>query len=161
MNETIWILIIGIGATIIMDLWGIIRQFFFGIPINYDFLGRWIGSMKNGRFIHQNIAASPPIQRERFIGWATHYITGIIFSVLLILIWGTEWLNKPTLIPAMSVGVATVMLPFLVVLPCMGAGIAAAKTPRPTATRIHSLIIHTVFGFGLYGSGWIYHLLWA
>ncbi|SBS32622.1 hypothetical protein MSP8886_02496 [Marinomonas spartinae] len=159
MNEIVWIIFIGVGATIVMDLWALTRQFFFGIPVNYDFLGRWIGAMRNGRLLHQNIATSPPIKSERTLGWTAHYLTGILFSALLIVIWGSEWLNRPTLIPALLVGVATVTLPFLVMQPCMGAGIAASKTPRPTITRIHSLAIHTVFGLGLYGSGWLSHLL--
>jgi hypothetical protein len=34
--------------------------------------------------------------------------------------------------------------------PAMGAGIAASRTPRPAAARIHSLVMHAVFGLGLF-----------
>lgn len=34
--------------------------------------------------------------------------------------------------------------------PGMGLGIAGARTPDPTATRLRSLVNHTVFGLGLY-----------
>jgi hypothetical protein len=38
-------------------------------------------------------------------------------------------------------------------------GIAASKTPDPTATRLRSLVAHTVFGIGLYGSSGLVALL--
>ena len=50
----------------------------------------------------------------------------------------------------MLVGVVTVLAPFLIMQPGMGAGIAASRTPRPGAARLQSLITHAVFGFGLY-----------
>jgi len=39
--------------------------------------------------------------------------------------------------------------------PAMGAGVAGARTPHPTRTRLQSLITHTIFGLGLYAGGWI------
>ena len=42
--------------------------------------------------------------------------------------------------------------PFFVLQPGMGAGIAASKTPDPTAARLKSVIGHTVFGLGLYAA---------
>ena len=46
------------------------------------------------------------------------------------------------------------MAPFLLMQPCMGAGIAASRTPHPASARVHSLINHAVFGLGLYLFGW-------
>ncbi|MFM4830667.1 hypothetical protein D3C87_798680 [compost metagenome] len=51
-------------------------------------------------------------------------------------------------------GIGTVVAPFLLMQPCMGAGIAASRTPYPASVRLHSLITHGVFGLGLYLSGW-------
>ena len=37
------VLIIGIGATAVMDLWGVVRRPLLGIPApNYALVGRWI-----------------------------------------------------------------------------------------------------------------------
>lgn len=36
--------------------------------------------------------------------------------------------------------------------PAMGLGIAAARSPNPTATRLRNLGSHTVYGVGLYGA---------
>jgi hypothetical protein len=49
----------------------------------------------------------------------------------------------------------TVAAPFFVMQPAFGLGIAASKTPNPTQARLHNLLTHTVYGFGLYLSAWI------
>jgi hypothetical protein len=67
--------------------------------------------------------------------------------------------RQPTLAPALAVGIATVAAPFLLMQPGMGAGIAARRTPRPGSARLHSVVMHTVFGLGLYAAGLVLKLL--
>lgn len=155
MNIIFLTLLIGIGATAVMDLWALIRKRVFGIAApNYSFVGRWVLHMKHGCFRHKSIATSPSIRGERIFGWGVHYLIGVIFAALLIAISGSHWLERPTLLPAFLVGLGTVVAPFLLMQPGMGAGIAASKTPNPAAARLQSLINHGVFGFGLFVSGW-------
>jgi len=155
-------LIIGVGATAAMDVWGIARQRLLGIPAaNYALVGRWLAWMPRGRFGHDSIAATPSVRHERFIGWAAHYIIGIAFAGVLLSAFGIAWIQAPTIIPALLVGVGTVAAPFLLMQPGMGAGIAASRTPRPGAARVQSLLTHFIFGVGLYGAGWIAKLLYA
>lgn len=162
MNYLVCTVIIGIGATAIMDLWGLVRKLLLGIaPPNYRLVGRWIAHMFHGHFRHNSIAAASPIHGEHIIGWAVHYLTGIAFAALLISIWGLAWVRQPTIGPALAVGIGTVAAPFLLMQPGMGAGIAASRTPRPAAARLQSLITHTFFGFGLYASGWATHLFFG
>ncbi|EEP93133.1 DUF2938 domain-containing protein [Yersinia kristensenii] len=138
---------IGVGATMVMDLWALIQKRCFGVPsLNYAMVGRWIGHFPQGRFIHQNISQSSPIPAERAIGWSAHYAIGIIFAALLLAISGPQ----PTLTTALLFGIISVAAPFFILQPGMGAGIAAAKTPQPTIARLRSLIAHTSFGVGLY-----------
>jgi len=148
-------LITGIGATAVMDLWAIVRKRLLGLAApDYGMVGRWIGHMGRGRFRHASIAAACPVRGERLIGWIAHYLTGIAFAGLLIVIWGLAWIRHPTIGPALAVGIATVAAPFLLMQPGMGAGIAASRTPRPGAARLQSLVTHAVFGIGLYAGGW-------
>ena len=150
--------IIGIGATAVMDLWGIARRRLLGTPApNYGLVGRWIGHMAGGRFRHRAIAAAAAVRGELAIGWAAHYVIGISFAALLVVLGGLEWVRHPTLAPALLVGVGTVAAPFLVMQPAMGAGIAGSRTPRPAAARLQSLVNHAVFGLGLYAAGWAAH----
>jgi hypothetical protein len=145
----------GAGATAVMDLWSIARRRLMGVPPpDYGLVGRWLAYMPRGRFRHERIAAAPAIKGERAIGWIAHYGTGIVFASILLGLWGLEWAHRPTLVPALIVGVVTVLAPFLLMQPGMGAGIAASRTPRPAAARMQSLLTHAIFGLGLYASAW-------
>ncbi|QGX40768.1 DUF2938 domain-containing protein [Permianibacter aggregans] len=151
METLISIVLIGAGATIVTDIWSIIRQRLFSVPPpNFGFVGRWMAYCIRGHFHHDAIAKAAPIKGELFIGWFAHYVIGIAFAAMLVAIWGVEWIRQPTLAPALLVSVATVSAPFLIMQPCMGAGIAASRLPNPGVARLHSLITHAVFGVGLF-----------
>ena len=152
----IYAALLSAGATAVMDIWGIVRKTLFGIPAaNYGLVGRWLVYLTRGRFRHDRIAATPPVKGELLIGWTAHYLIGIAFAAVLLAIWGLDWVRHPTIGPALIVGIGTVVLPFFVMQPGMGAGIAASRTPRPNAARLQSLITHAVFGLGLYAAGWV------
>jgi len=141
---------IGVGATIVMDLWALLlRQL--GIPsLNFAFLGRWIGHLPRGQWIHEGIAKAAPIKGELWMGWFAHYSIGVTFAILLLAVYGLEWARKPSLPPALIIGIMTVVGPLFILQPALGAGIASSKTPKPVFNSIKSLITHMVFGLGLY-----------
>lgn len=148
------ILLLGVGATAITDLWGIVRAKWLGIPFpDYGMVGRWLLHMPAGRFRHISMASATPKPGELVFGWLAHYVLGIVFAGLLILFAGSHWLAKPTFLPALATGVITVVTPFFVMQPGMGLGIAASKAPDPASARINALITHGVFGVGLYLTG--------
>lgn len=141
----------GLLATAVTDAWTLARRRLFATPLpNFALVGRWISQVARGRIFPASIAASPEVRAERVIGWTTHYLIGISFAGLLALVRGTDWFFHPTLLPALIVGVGTVAAPFFVMQPAMGAGIAASRTPHPNVARFHSLVMHAVFGLGLY-----------
>lgn len=144
---------IGVGATVLIDVWALLLKRLFGIlPLNFGMVGRWLGHLAGGRFRHAAIAQAAPVRNELAIGWIAHYVIGIAFAAGLIAIEGLAWAHQPTLLPALLFGLATVLFPFLVMQPGMGAGFAASKTPEPARARRRSLLTHTVFGIGLYGA---------
>lgn len=154
MDFLVYALLTGIGATAVTDIWAIARKQFFGVPKpDYGLVGRWIAYMPRGTFRHNPIAASPPVQGEGLIGWTAHYLIGTAFAAGLLAIWGLEWIRHPSIGPALIVGICTVAAPYFLLQPGMGAGIAASRTPRPAAARLHSLVMHTIFGLGLYLTG--------
>lgn len=162
MDGMMAMLLTGVGATAVSDIWGIVRKSVFAIPLpNFALVGRWIGHLARGRVRHDTIAAATPVRAERAIGWTTHYAIGIAFAFLLPAIWGSEWMRHPTLMPALIVGVGTVAAPFFVMQPAMGAGFAASRTPHPAAARLQSLITHAMFGLGLFIAGKIVSLFSA
>lgn len=153
MKYSMYALLIGAGATLVMDLWGIVRTRLLRVPaMNYGLVGRWLAYLPRGQFRHNPIAASPPMRGELLIGWTAHYAIGIAFAATLLAIYGLDWACRPTLGPALLVGIGSVAAPFLLMQPGMGAGIAARRTPNPTAARLQSLLTHAIFGFGLYAA---------
>lgn len=148
--------LIGVGATVLMDLWAaFLKRAFATSSLDYAMVGRWLGHMPDGRFIHSRIAASPAIRGERVIGWVAHYMIGIVFAGMLLIVCGLGWARNPTLGPALAAGVLTVAAPFFVMQPGLGLGIAASRTPKPNLARFRSLVTHTIFGLGLYASTWL------
>ncbi|WP_111655337.1 DUF2938 domain-containing protein [Isoalcanivorax indicus] len=144
-------ILIGMGATLVMDLWGYFQRKVMGIPpLNYCLVGRWLRHMPDGKFAHQSILAAASKPGECTVGWVAHYAIGVVFAGALLLITSPGWIQQPTLAPALFVGLATIAIPFLVMQPAFGLGIAAAKTPNPRRARMLSLAAHTSFGLGLY-----------
>jgi len=145
------VLLVGAGATLITDLWGQCMNLLFRMPApNYCLVGRWALSMREGVFTHDNIAAAPKQDAECLAGWVVHFTVGIVFAGLLLAIAPADWLQRPTLWPALGTGIATVVFPYLIMQPAFGLGIAAARTAHPTRARLKSLMTHSVFGVGLY-----------
>lgn len=142
---------IGIGATLLMDLWNLFLKRAFGIPsLDYCLLGRWLRHMPAGKFRHASIAAAAQKPSECTVGWVAHYTIGVVFAVVFVVLISGDWLARPTLLPALLYGIGTVVFPFLIMQPSLGLGIAASRTPKPTQARLKSLATHTVFGIGLY-----------
>ena len=148
------VVLIGAGATAVMDVWLMFLKRLGVQTLNFAFIGRWVGHLVRGRIAHQSIGAATPVPGELRLGWITHYAVGMAFSGLLVAINGTGWINNPTVVPAVVVGVLTVVAPLFVMQPAMGAGFAASKTPTPFKNCTRSVVNHAVFGFGLYVSAW-------
>lgn len=150
LQELARIALVGIGATAVMDLWlALLGRL--GVPtLNFAFIGRWAGHLLRGRWKHDAIAKSPPIPGESALGWLVHYGVGIAFAGVMVAIGGTSWMQSPSVLPALAVGMGTVAAPLLVMQPAMGAGIASSRTPTPVKNCLRSLANHTVFGAGLY-----------
>lgn len=118
--------------------------------LDFALIGRWAGHLARGRYRHEAIARAQPVRGEWVLGWAVHYAVGIAFAAVLVGLQGSAWAAQPTLAPALAVGIGSVLAPWLVMQPAMGAGVAAARTPHPNRNRIRSLANNAVFGLGLY-----------
>jgi hypothetical protein len=152
--RTFDVVALGIGATLVIDLWGVFLKRVFRVPApNYCLVGRWLRHMPAGVLRHANIAAASPKSGECVAGWLAHYAIGVAFALVLALVAPWGWLEEPTILPALAVGLATVISPFLILHPAFGLGVAASKTPNPAQARLRSLMTHAAFGVGLYASG--------
>ena len=144
------VVLLGAGATLVMDMWMVLMKAL-GVPtLNFAFVGRWVGHACQGRFTHSSIGHALPVRGEVALGWIAHYVTGVVFALVLVWVEGVAWLQAPTFVPALVLGVVTVAVPLLVIQPAMGAGFASSKTPTRGKNCLRSLINHGVFGMGLY-----------
>lgn len=146
--------LVGLGATFLIDLWTLFLRRGFNIAsLNYCLLGRWLLHMPAGTIVHRSITAARQKPHECTLGWIAHYLIGTAFALVFVLLAPARWLERPTLLPALAFGAATTLVPYLIMQPSFGLGLAASKAPKPTLARLKSLMTHTVFGLGLYISG--------
>src|SRR5215510_16110429 len=135
------VLAVGLGATLVMDLWAVFLKRAFGVPAaNYCLVGRWLRHMSDGAFRHPKIAAAAQKPAECTVGWIAHYAIGVLFALALVALVTPQWLRSPTLVPALMFGIATVGFPFFIMHPSFGLGIASAKAPNPVQARLRSLM---------------------
>jgi hypothetical protein len=142
---------VGIGATLFMDLVALLLKRAFGVVLpSYCLVGRWICHMRQGKFTHAGIGNAPQRSHECIVGWTAHYAIGVFYAFILVALVSGAWLGRPTLLPALLFGICTVFVPFLIMQPSFGLGVAGSRTPNPMQVRLRSLMAHTVFGVGLY-----------
>ena len=146
-------IVIGLGATLFMDLWALFLKRLFGVPLaNYCLVGRWLAYMPEGTLRHANIAAAAPKRFECPVGWTAHYTLGAVYALMLVAFVSESWLMRPTLLPALLFSLGSLLVPFLIMQPAFGLGVAASRALNPTQARLRSLMAHTAFGVGLYVS---------
>lgn len=144
---------IGIGATVLMDLWAILLNKAFGqARPNWAPVGRWVWHLREGQVFHDDIGQAAPYRHELALGWAFHYLVGIVYGIILVAVAGAGWLAAPTFLPAFILGIVTVGAGWFLLAPGMGAGWAASKRPNPMQIRAFNLVSHTIFALGLYGT---------
>ena len=142
---------VGLGATLFMDVWALFLKRVFNVPLaNYCLVGRWLCHMPEGTFMHASIAATPQKRSECMVGWIAHYVIGALYALGFVAIVSGGWLAQPSLLPAVLFGVGSVVVPYLIMQPAFGLGVAASRAPQPTPARLRSLMAHTAFGVGLY-----------
>jgi len=142
--------LIGIGATAVMDAWLVLLKRLGVRTSSFALVGRWAGHLLRGRLAHADIARVRPVRGELAWGWFIHYAIGIAFAALLVEVAGPAWIADPKLLPALAVGLVTVLAPLCLMQPAMGAGFLASKTPSPWKSCLRSAANHAVFGLGLY-----------
>lgn len=143
--------LIGVGGTLVLDVYAWVLVKYFKIPMtNWAMVGRWIGLMSRGQFIQPQLGQARKVRGESAIGWGFHYVIGAGYGLLLVAIWGADWLLNPTIVEPMLLALALLVLPYFMMMPGMGMGIAASRTSKPNVARLKSLAGHSVFGCAMY-----------
>lgn len=154
MVELLWRgVVIGTGATVLMDIWAVILWKVFGQSRpNWAPVGRWFWHLPRGTVFHDNIAKAEPYAHESALGWIAHYAVGIFYGIVLAVWGGAQWFAAPTFLPAFVLGIVTVGAGWFLLQPGLGIGWAASRLPNANTVRALNLVAHTVFAIGLYGT---------
>lgn len=145
------VLVVGVIATITLDLWQQILRLVFGIPItDWAMIGRWVGHFRDGQFVHRDIGKATPVAHERALGWLVHYVVGIGYAVVYLLLMAFVFRSPPDLPSALAFAAVSVVVTWFFMEPILGAGVMASRTPKPAVVRAQDLTSHLSLGVGLY-----------
>src|SRR5580765_3225171 len=88
-------IVVGVGATLFMDLGALFLKHVFGIAAaNYCLVERWFLQMPDGTFMHASIAAAPDKRFECPVGWTAHYVIGTAYALVLVALVSGSWLAR-------------------------------------------------------------------
>jgi|SRR5687767_7046742 len=151
MNALASAVAIGVGATLLMDIWNLFLERAFGLAsLDYCLLGRWVRHIPSGTLRHESIRAAHSRSHECATGWIAHYTIGIVLAVVFVTLASAGWLARPRIGPALLFGLATVVFPLFILQPSLGLGVASSRTSNPAQARLKSVMTHAIFGAGLY-----------
>lgn len=146
-------ILMGVAGTAAMDVWAWLQSKAGVAPFpNWAMPGRWLAHVFRGRVWHESIGEADEVPGELALGWAFHYVVGIVYGVVFVLLAGADWLAVPTFLPVWVFSIVTIAAGWFLLQPGMGLGWAAARTPNPWKVRIMGLMAHTVFGLGMWGA---------
>jgi hypothetical protein len=143
----------GVCATITMDASMVLAsrlapEVFATDKVDVNLIGRWVAGLRRGRLRGIDISTAPRVRGEVAVGLAAHYLTGITLTQAYLA--GLSRLGvRPGPIKATAFGVATAVLPLLVMYPSMGYGCCGRHSGD--ARRLGSLMLlgHIAFGAGI------------
>jgi hypothetical protein len=145
-------ILMGFFATYFMDL---LAGFLLKRRCIYSFttpvlLGRWFIYIFRGKFIHQDIRNTPPLKYEKLGYFVSHYLIGVVLAgFYLILELKIQTIQERVWI-ALIYGLITVIFPWFWLLPSIGFGFMASKSPKRKLILRTNLINHANFGIGLF-----------
>ena len=146
----------GLFATVVLDLWQRLLHAAAGIPpADWGLIGRWFAYIPKGRLIHRPIGETPAVAGEAAIGWTMHYLVGLAygFAYLGLLVFVLE--RAPSLVNGLVFGAVSVVIPWFLMQPGLGAGIMARLAPNPWVPRLNALASHVLYGGALFVGVWL------
>lgn len=70
--------------------------------------------------------------------------------MLIVAIWGAGWLQRPRIAEPPILALALLALPYCVMMPGMGMGLAASHAPKPNVARLKNVMGNSIFRGGMY-----------
>ncbi len=144
------IVIVGVGACVVFDVWQRIFHWFTSIPpSNWAIVGRWtIGLLTGGQLMVRDIELRPKRRNELGVGWFVHYCIAVVYATTYMFLMRANILAAE-FADGLLFGVVSVVVPWLFFLPCLGKGIMGRLTPNPLLVCAMALMMHSIFGVAI------------
>lgn len=148
-----WAFLGGIIGAVLMDLTETCAaKVGISSGVNIVLVGRWFLGLRRGHFAHSNILDREPATGEEKAGWAFHFLVGgggvaLIYPLFFL----ATALPLPTnhLLGGLLFGLATSLLPWLVLLPAFGWGLFGRRAPQGANPLLASTLSHIPYGLGV------------
>jgi hypothetical protein len=122
--------------------------------VTISLVGRWVLSMLQGQFTHDEIRHSSAHSGEVRAGWAFHFLAGggiVALAYPLILTATAMQHASPAwhISHAVLFGLGTSILPWFILLPAFGWGMFGWRGPVGSNAVLASIISHIAYGLGI------------
>ena len=102
-----------------------------------------------GKFTHKDIHKTPALKNEKLWCFISHYLIGIFLAGIYLFLELKIPIIRNQIWMPLIFGITTVFLPWCYLLPSIGLGFMASKSPDRLLIIRTNLINHTNFGLGL------------
>jgi hypothetical protein len=94
---------------------------------------------------------SGSVRNELAAGWIVHYVTGGSVALTYPLLYLVFRVSVPEyhVIPALLWGLATTLLPWVILYPAFGWGLFGVGAPKGTRPILSASVAHLLYGLGL------------
>ena len=144
-------IVVGCLSVAVLDLWQRLAHRLGGLPpTNWAVVGRWLLMLlRQGVLFNTGLAQAPPLPRERLIGWVFHYLIGVVYVWIYVILWQPNWGLDNPLADGLLFGAASAVVPWLFFMPATGSGLFGSRTPRPVFVSFSALVVHAIFGMAI------------
>jgi hypothetical protein len=144
---------VGVAATVTMDVAMVAAAklapgAFASEKNTPEAIGRWAAGLCRGRWRSQDVSAETPVRGEAGIGLAAHYLTGVVLTEVYLTAVRRGG-RRPGVAGATAYGIATAVLPLLLMYPSMGYGCCGRRSGDARRLVASMLVGHAAFGAGI------------
>lgn len=143
----------GVVGAVLMDITDIYaHKFGISSGVTVAQIGRWVLCMGDGVLVHEDIRNTRSRKNEIKTGWVFHFVVGGgLVGLCYPLIFMLTSISMPQnhLLTGLLFGLATSLLPWLILLPSFGWGWFGLRAPKGANPLLASTISHAAYGIGL------------
>jgi hypothetical protein len=144
---------VGVAATVTMDVAMVAAaklasSVFASEKNSPEAIGRWAAGLCRGRWHSRDMSAETPVRGELWLGLAAHYLTGVVLTEAYLTAVRRGG-RRPGVAGATAYGIATAVLPLLLMYPSMGYGCCGRRSGDARRLVASMLVGHAAFGAGI------------